>query len=120
MEHLKYESCKSDPDLWMREGVRRDGTRYYEYILLYVDDVLYVNEFPKEVLKQLNHYFPIKSGSIGRPKIYLGTKISQVTLPNGVISWAMSSSQYIQDAVRNVVLNEKIKLELNKLNAKSY
>ena len=87
MEHLKYESCKSDPDLWMRDGVKGDGTRYYEYILLYVDDVLCVSEFPKEALKQLNHYFPIKPGSIERSKLYLGTKISQVTLPNGVVSW---------------------------------
>ena len=86
MEHLNYESCKSDPDLWMREGIKVDGTRYYEYILLYVDDVLCVNEFPKEALKQLNHYFPIKPGSIERPRLYLCTKISQVTLPNGVTS----------------------------------
>ena len=30
MEHLGYESCKADPDLWLREAVKDDGCAYYE------------------------------------------------------------------------------------------
>ena len=32
----------------------------------------------------------------------MGAKESQVQLPNGVTAWALSASQYAQDAVRNV------------------
>ncbi len=36
------------------------------------------------------------------PAYYLGAKLRQVTLPNGVHAWSMSSSKYIQAAVYNV------------------
>ena len=30
MEHLGYESCKADPDVWMRSETRTYGLDYYE------------------------------------------------------------------------------------------
>ena len=51
---------------------------------------------------EINKYFPMKPKSIGPPKIYLGAKISKVQLPNGVVAYAMSMSQYVKEAVRNV------------------
>ena len=39
MEHLGYESCKADTDVWMRSATRADGQDYFEYILLYVTRV---------------------------------------------------------------------------------
>ena len=88
MDHMGYMSCKADPDLWMRISKRSDGRDYYEYILLYVDDCLCVSEFPSESLKKLDKYFPLKAGSVGEPKLYLGAKLSRVDLPNGVNAWA--------------------------------
>ena len=102
MDMLGYESCLADPDLWMREAVTDDGRRYYEYMLLYTDDCLAVSKHPREVLLEIDKYFPMKPASIGPPKIYLGAKISKVQLPNGVNVYAMSMSQYVQEAVKNV------------------
>ena len=102
MDHLGYESCLADPDLWMRKAVSDKGQQYYEYMLLYVDDCLCISEHAEEALLQVNKYFPMKKGSIGPPKLYLGAKISQVQLPNGVKAYAMSTSQYVQEAVVNV------------------
>jgi hypothetical protein len=34
--------------------------------------------------------------------ILLGAKISKEKLPNGTEAWAMSSSKYVQEAVKNV------------------
>lgn len=102
MTMLGYESCLADPDLWMREAVDQDGTHYYEYMLLYVDDCMCVSTRPREALEEVNKYFPMKPDSIEPPKIYLGAKISKMTLENGAVAWAMSMSQYVQEAVRNV------------------
>ena len=102
MDHMGYVSCKADPDLWMRISKSSHGREYYEYILLYVDDCLCVSEYPRESLDKLNKYFPLKKNSIGEPRIYLGAKLSQVDLPNGVSAWALSTSQYIQEAAKNV------------------
>ena len=48
MRHIGFTSCLADPDVWFRPSIKRDGTTYYEYILLYTDDVFfYRGEFLK-------------------------------------------------------------------------
>ena len=103
MTHLNFESCLADPDVWMRKAIKSDGTPYWEYILLYVDDALVVSENGEKILREeLGKYFQLKEESIGPPSIYLGGKMSKVTLNNGAKAWAFSSSQYVQSAVKNV------------------
>ena len=43
----------------------------------------------------------MKSGSIGYPNMYLGDKLREVALENGVEAWATSASTYVQEAVAN-------------------
>ena len=59
MDHLDFKACKVDPDLWMRPAVKpSDGSGYWEYVLLYVDDALAISHRPKEVLeKEIGKYF---------------------------------------------------------------
>jgi hypothetical protein len=103
MEYLNFTSCKADADVWMRPANKADGTPYYEYVLLYVDDCLVVSENPEAILrKEIGKYFKLKEASIGPPDIYLGGKMRQVVMENGVKAWSFSSSQYVQEAVNNV------------------
>ena len=64
---------------------------------------------PQGALDRLGKYFTLKPGSVGPPKLYLGAKMSKVQLPNGVKSWAISTSQYVQEAVKNVEAHLKRK-----------
>ena len=111
MEHLGFESCKGDPDIWMRKAIHpKDGREYWEYVLLYVDDCLCCSHRPRDVLeKEIGKYWTMKKGSVGPPTIYLGNKVSHVTLVNGVKAWSFSSSQYVQGAVENVERYLKLK-----------
>jgi hypothetical protein len=102
MRELSWLPCDADPDVWMRAAVRVDGFVYWEYVLIYIDDLLVISENPREILEKIDHYFPIKPESIGPPNMYLGAKLSKYSLNNGVVACAMSSSQYIQEAVKNV------------------
>lgn len=103
MRHLGWESCKADQDVWMKAEVRKvDGFHYYAYCLLYVDDILVVHHDGVRILKEIDLFFKMKPGLIGDPEYYLGAKLRPTTLPNGVRSWAMSSSKYVQAAVDNV------------------
>ena len=78
-------------------------TSYYEYVLLYVDDALVISHRAEHILRrELGKYFELKEESIGPPDIYLGGKMRQVTLENGVNAWTFGSSQYVQVAVHNV------------------
>ena len=70
------------------------GNYFYEYILLYVDDVLCISKKPQEVIACIRKLFPMKPSSIAKPEMYLGTKVSEIVLPNGVIAWAWSDSKY--------------------------
>ena len=79
MRQLGYTSCKADPDLWLKAMTRPDnGTRYYTYILCYVDDILCIHHDAMSVLSKINEYLPLKPDSIGDPDIYLGAKLQQM------------------------------------------
>lgn len=101
MRQLGYTSCPADPDVWMRPEVRGDGYRYYAYVLLYVDDALVINHDGMKALGEIAKHFKMKEGSMGDPNIYLGCKMSEHVLQNGVRAWLQSPSKYIQEAVRN-------------------
>jgi hypothetical protein len=103
MTSMKFHACPADPDVWMREGVKDNGTIYWQFVLLYTDDILAIMTYPQRyITNELGSYFTVKPNSIGPPTQYLGNKVSQVTLSNNVVCWSFSSSQYVQNAVSNV------------------
>ena len=40
MHHLELSSCPADPDVWMRPAIKADGMTYYQFFLIYTDDIL--------------------------------------------------------------------------------
>ena len=103
MEEMGFMSCKADPDVWLRPSMKEDDTDYYQYVLLYTDDILAIMEKPENFIREeLSNKFVVKPNSIGKPTQYLGNKVSYVQLENGRYAWSFSSSQYVQSAVKNV------------------
>ena len=72
-------------------------------MLLYIDDALSISHDPASALWELDKYFKMKAGSIAKPDIYLGAKLRQVQLDNGVHAWTMSASKYVQESIDNCV-----------------
>ena len=90
MESLVYQSCKADPNLWLKPEIRpEDGAKYYSYLLCYVDDMICIHHNPDSVLEQLHKSFLLKPG-FGKPDMYVGVKLHKFRLRNGVWTWAMS------------------------------
>jgi hypothetical protein len=79
-----------------------DGVLYWAYILIYVDDILYVHHDPGYPLEKRDEYFKMKEGSIQVATFYFGAELKKNVLPNGAVAWGMSSSKYVQSAVQNV------------------
>jgi hypothetical protein len=52
MLFLNFKSCPADPDIWMRSAIKSDGTKVYEYVLLYTDDALSIGVRPRTILKK--------------------------------------------------------------------
>ena len=107
MLYLEYESCKADPDLWVKKFHKPSGEPYYGLLLLYVDDCLYINMDAISELEKLDSYFSMKPGSIGDPDIYLGGKLTTATMvdPNTGLSceaWGLSPTKYVQASIDNI------------------
>ena len=103
MRFLGYQSCLADQDLWYKAETRpSDGHKYYSYILLYVDDVMSIRHDSETPIRIIDKYFHMTPDSIGDPDIYLGAKLRQTRLPNGVVAWALSPSKYVHEAVKSV------------------
>ncbi len=50
MGRLGFTSSRADPDVWFRLSKRSTGEEYYEYVVLYVNDVLVISEKAEAVL----------------------------------------------------------------------
>jgi hypothetical protein len=79
-----------------------DGVLCWAYILIYLDGVLCVHHNPGAPLVKLDEYFKMKEGSIQVPTFYLGAKLKNTVLPNGVVAWGTISRKYVQSAAHNV------------------
>ena len=52
-----------------------DGFKYYEYVLVYVDDILAVSRNPKVIMDYLESKYMLKKDLIKEPDSYLGAKV---------------------------------------------
>ena len=102
LRDLGFESSYADPDVWMRHSVKKDGTNYYEYILVYVDDQLTISENPKAItdaLQQPPHNYTLRD--VGEPTRYLGANIGKYNL-DGKDTWFLSADEYLQKAIPTI------------------
>jgi Reverse transcriptase (RNA-dependent DNA polymerase) len=104
---LGFGPCLADPDVWLRRAIKPGGNEYYEYLLVYVDDILVVSHDPKAVMDLLAQHYTLKAGSVRTPKEYLGSDISSFDVPKAgttpaTTCWSMSAETYIKRAVKEV------------------
>jgi len=67
---MKFASSLADPDVWFCAAVKADGFQYYDYVLIYVDDILALSHHPQQILKTLGSLYHLKENSIEQPKRY--------------------------------------------------
>ena len=102
MCHLGYAPTNADNNVWNHVATNGQANKYYEVVLLYVDDCLVISFEANKALGEIEKFFQLKPNSIGPPKIYLGGKVSKVTLPNGIQAWLFSATQYVRTSIKNV------------------
>ena len=73
LEELGFKSSVANPDVWMRAATKENGEDYYEYILMYVDDILAISRDAKTILISMEGgTVKYKNGKIEPPDTYLG------------------------------------------------
>jgi hypothetical protein len=112
LRDLGFTPSKADPDMWMREAARDDGSKYYEYIIAYVDDLIIVSAHPKIILTALEKVpYELKGG--GAPATFLGASIGKNELEleaENITTWYMSAHQYLENAIKEIESRQNKKL----------
>lgn len=101
VKSMGFTPTRADPDVYIRKNYR-NNSEYYEYLLVYVDDVLVVSHAPEDIMKQIGTEFEIKNNEYGPPTSYLGGGISKIDIGNGESCWSMDSKQYVKAAIQVV------------------
>jgi Reverse transcriptase (RNA-dependent DNA polymerase) len=106
LRDLSYNTCVADHDVWMKPKVKPTGEEYWEYVLIYSDDILVISHDPKAVMDGLTKAYTLKEGSVALLTTYLGADVHQHTFHDvvdpGTIRWSMSSDTYIKRALADV------------------
>ena len=50
MEFLGDTSSLTDPDMWHRKATKSDGYKYYDYVMIYMDNLLVVSDNPEDII----------------------------------------------------------------------
>ena len=103
MMDMKYTQCKADHDVWYRPAVKPNGFEYYEYVIIFVVDILSISHNTKATIETLGTLHQLKTGSVGPPDRYLGGNVGKFQLEDGTMTWFMYANDYVKAACTNVV-----------------
>jgi hypothetical protein len=73
---LNFKPTIADPDVWYRPACKPNGFEYYEYILVYADDILVLSHAPSLIMETLKKAYRLKDEP-SIPTTYLGATIRQ-------------------------------------------
>jgi len=104
--NLGYRPTLADPDVWLKAATKKDGSKYYEMVLTYVDDVISFSENPMRVIDGIKAIFKLKGDKAEVPDMYLGGSIAQAITDSGTKCWTLSSEKYVKSSI--AALEEKL------------
>jgi hypothetical protein len=104
---LGFMPSRADPDCWMRPATKPNGFEYYEYMLVYVDDILVASHDPTPVMEGIKKRFELKGNKYAEPTDFLGAQLKKRVIvdPESGLSfecWSMSSTVYVNGALKNI------------------
>jgi hypothetical protein len=62
--NLGFKSSLADPDVWYKASITSTGHEYYSYILVYIDDILVIDENLIQYMKQLQSSYMVREDTI--------------------------------------------------------
>jgi hypothetical protein len=101
LDDMGFKSSVADPDVWVRTATKVDGEEYYEYILMYVNDILAVSATPLPIMQEIQDMVKFKNDKIEEPMNYLGARLQKKNI-NGVECWSITIVDYVKAAIENV------------------
>ncbi len=94
LRSMNFKPSKADPDLWMSE---KDS--HYEYITVFVDDLLIFLKNPQEIIDILINKFKYQLKGVGKPEYFNG---ADMHYDPGSNEWEMSAHTYIKSVCEKI------------------
>jgi hypothetical protein len=60
LQDMGFISSLSGPNVWIWPAAKNSGFTYYEYIFVYIDDLLVIFEKPDLIIKGMGKCYPYK------------------------------------------------------------
>ena len=83
LQGIRYAPYKLDPDVWMTPAIKSDGTDYYKYDLVHVNNVLVISCVPMKKIEGIKCGFKLKIDKAEPTNMYLGASLKQVETKGG-------------------------------------
>ena len=78
LDEIVFIYIPADPDMWLIPAIKADKEEEYEYVLVYVDDILSILMNPTEIIKIMEgKTVKYKNGNINPPEMYLGARLKR-------------------------------------------
>jgi hypothetical protein len=84
LRNMGYKPCMADPDVWLK-----DCGQHYEYVCVYVDDIMMFGKNPIDFFNSLTRDYQYKLKGVGSPTYHLGGDFSRDS--DGTLAWGASS-----------------------------
>ena len=85
LTRLEFKPTWGNRDVYIKPQIKPNGDRYYEMILVYVDDILIISHNTKPIIDSIASQFQLKEDSLHAPNEYLGTTIKIYTENSGLL-----------------------------------
>ena len=72
LRELGFIPCKAEPDIWLRRTTSKHGVPVYEYVAVYVDDLMMAMRDPKSFAEVLRKKYKFKLKGTGPITFHLG------------------------------------------------
>ena len=90
----------------MWKATKSSDFKYWEYVLVYVDYVLWISEHPEKVMDTIKIVYRLKEYATGKiygpQERYIWSNIRKTTLEDGEYYRYMSPYEYTEEAINNV------------------
>ena len=90
LQQMGFKPCYADPDLWYR-----DAGDHYEYLCVYVDDLLAIMKNPQEFYDTLINDYGYKLKGVGPPDYHLGGNFERNA--DGMLTWG--AKRYVEKMI---------------------
>jgi hypothetical protein len=68
---MNFKPSLADRDVWYRAACKKNGFEYYEYLLVFVDDILAISHQPRVIMETIRKQYRLKEEP-APPKQYIG------------------------------------------------